>query len=451
MTARRLIALLGRRDEPTDAVEEYCQHLGAALVPHGFQMDIRRVPWNDHGWAASLEALRLQSEAWRGTWVLVQYTALAWSARGFPRKFLRVLRVLRKAGARIAVVFHDVEPYGGIRFIDRFRSRTQIQVMRRTLGLVDLAVFTVPLQKVSWLPFTSPNAVYTDSFAPSNSKLDARTIDALRHRLGRSGSDIVERVEVANRAADQPHLLSRRAHFIPVGPNLPIPYVMEPSAELLEENERANARLLRSKGILDAQGLKKAPKGTPTHAGGLPTVGIFSITGGLAGTKETSDIIAAVRYASQKFGGFRLSVFGRHAESRERALREGLRNLPIDITVEGVLDDHQIVDRLKACDVLLFVRGGISTRRSSAIAGIACGVPMIAYVGSETSWPITDAGVVLVSPDAPDEVGSALVRLLTDSEFHAGLALTNYFAYNAHFSWSVIASRFAALLGISDS
>ncbi len=55
----KIIALLGRRDEPTDAVEEYCRHLGAALVGHGFQMDIRRVPWNERGWASSLEALRL--------------------------------------------------------------------------------------------------------------------------------------------------------------------------------------------------------------------------------------------------------------------------------------------------------------------------------------------------------------------------------------------------------
>ena len=53
MTAQRVIALLGRRDEPTDAVEEYCHHLGAALVAHDFQLDIRRVPWNQHGWRGS--------------------------------------------------------------------------------------------------------------------------------------------------------------------------------------------------------------------------------------------------------------------------------------------------------------------------------------------------------------------------------------------------------------
>jgi len=68
---------------PTDAVEEYCRYLGAALQAHEFQMQIRRVPWELHGWGQSLRALQLQAAEWRGTWVLVQYTALAWSARGF--------------------------------------------------------------------------------------------------------------------------------------------------------------------------------------------------------------------------------------------------------------------------------------------------------------------------------------------------------------------------------
>jgi hypothetical protein len=41
MSAERVIALLGRRDEPTDAVEEYCRYLGAALVEHSFNLEIR--------------------------------------------------------------------------------------------------------------------------------------------------------------------------------------------------------------------------------------------------------------------------------------------------------------------------------------------------------------------------------------------------------------------------
>src|SRR5258705_7863650 len=130
MKPQLVIALLGRRDEPTDAVEDYCRYLGKALASHKLDLQIRRVPWKEHGWSASLEALRLQAQAWRGAWVLVQYTALAWSARGFPGRIFRVLRVLRKAATRIAIVFHDVEPFGGLRLLDRIRRRSQVGVMK---------------------------------------------------------------------------------------------------------------------------------------------------------------------------------------------------------------------------------------------------------------------------------------------------------------------------------
>jgi glycosyltransferase involved in cell wall biosynthesis len=355
---RQVIALLGRKDEPTDAVEEYCRYLGAALEPHDFQMQIRRVPWELHGWRQSLRALQLQSEGWRDTWVLVQYTALAWSARGFPLKFPRVLRLLKSAGARVAVVFHDVEPFSSPRLIDRLRHRIQSRIMRQALDLADVAVFTVPPEKLSWLKAIPPKAA-----------------------------------------------------FIPVGANLPFPDTIAPH--------------------------------TPRN---IPTVGVFSITGGEQGARETQQILAAVQHATQQLGRIQLSVFGRHSELREEALRQGFQNFPVELSVEGVVDSKQVVDRLAACDVLLFVRNGISTRRSSAIAGIAAGLPVIAHPISETCAPITDAGVVLVSPGDPGKLGEALARVLSDSGFCAELSARSRAAYKAHFAWPAIADRYATLL-----
>jgi glycosyltransferase involved in cell wall biosynthesis len=351
-------ALLGRKDVPTDAVEEYCRYLGAALRVHEFQSQIRRVPWEVHGWRQSLRALQLQAAEWRGTWVLVQYTALAWSARGFPLKFQRVLRSLKSAGARVAVVFHDVEPFSSPRFIDRLRHRVQLFTMRRALELADLAIFTVPPEKLSWL-----------------------------------------------------NTIPSKAAFIPVGANLPFP------------EELASRR-----------------------SGSIPTVGVFSITGGEQGTRETQLILAAVQYASQRIGRIRLSVFGRHSELREEALRQALQNCPVELSVEGVVDPEQVVSRLAACDVLLFVRKGISTRRGSAIAGIAAGLPVIAYPNSETAPPITEAGVLLVNPGDPGKLNDALVQVLSDANFRAELSARSRAAYKAHFAWQAIAERFAALL-----
>ena len=110
MSKYHIIALLGRRDHPTDAVEEYCRFLGDALEAHYYDLKMERVDWAERGWTAALHSLRQRAREWRGAWVLVQYTALAWSARGFPLRFLRVLKTLQAADVRVGVVYHDVEP-----------------------------------------------------------------------------------------------------------------------------------------------------------------------------------------------------------------------------------------------------------------------------------------------------------------------------------------------------
>jgi glycosyltransferase involved in cell wall biosynthesis len=354
----RCIALLGRKDEPTDAVEEYCCYLTTALQAHNIQMEICRVPWEIHGWPKALRELRLQASQWCNTWVLLQYTALAWSTRGFPQKLLPTLKILKSARARVGIVFHDVEPYPGIRLIDSIRRFIQVRTMSHALTLVDLAIFTVPPEKLSWLPAVPPHAA-----------------------------------------------------FIPVGPNLPIHLA---SPMLTEQNP-------------------------------VPTIGVFSITGGESGGRETQIILATVGHAAKKLGKLRLSIFGRHAELRETELREGLHDLPVELLVEGVVEPAEAVQKLSLCDVLLFVRGPISSRRSSGIAGIACGLPVIAYLGSETAAPVTDAGVVLVSPDHPDDLKDALVRVLSDPALRMELAARSRAAYQNHFAWPAIATRFSAL------
>jgi glycosyltransferase involved in cell wall biosynthesis len=351
--------LLGRKDEPTDAVEQYCRYLGDALEAHHLQLEIRRVPWELHGWREAHQVLELEAAAWRETWVLLQYTALAWSSRGFPQRVLRTLKILKSAGARIGIVYHDVEPYHGSRFIDRLRRTTQLRTMRTAISLAELAIFTIPLEKVSWLP----------------------------------------------RAASH-------ARFIPVGPNLPIPST------------------------------DYAVHDTPR----LPTIGIFSITGGVAGARETRTILTSVRHAAERIGKLRLLVFGRHAELREAELRQGLGDLPVELSVEGVLQPDQVVQRLSACHVMLFVRGPISSRRSSALAGIACGLPVIAYSGPETAPPITEAGVILVPSDQPDKLNSSVIRVLSDDVFREQLAAQSRAAYRSYFAWPTIAARFAKIL-----
>ena len=162
--------------------------------------------------------------------------------------------------------------------------------------------------------------------------------------------------------------------------------------------------------------------------------------------EETQRILEAVRFAVKQFEKMRLVVLGRNAESAETRLREGLRDVPIEIQVLGVVAAEEVARLLRASDVLVFVRGPISSRRGSAIAGIACGLPVIACGSSETAPPITDAGVVLIAREDKAALGEALTRV-TDEGYRIALAERSRLAHQQFFAWPAIAARYAKFLG----
>lgn len=361
MIRQDVIALLGQADKPTDAVEEYCRHLGEALRERGISVAIERVPWAERGWARALRSLRRRAKGWRGMWIFVQYTALAWSERGFPLRFSRVLLILNRAGARLGVVYHDVEPFTGSRFIDRLRQSAQLHVMRRAMDTSEVAVFTVPMERLTWM---------------------------------------------------QPHYT--HAVFIPVGANLRV------------AGEAASRKSGASNGKLN--------------------IAVFGVTGGDFLQREVGEITEAVRFASSRVKNMRLTVFGRHSEEAEGELRKRLDGVPVEIQVLGLLSNEAVVRTMSNCDVLLFVRGPISTRRSSAIAGIACGLPVIAAEGPETSALIKDAGVAFYSPQKKGDLGEVLLHVLEDEHYRASLAQRSWIAQQRVFSWNVIAGKYAEFL-----
>lgn len=361
--SKRCVALLGEKDSPTDAVEDYCRYLAAALPEHGIQLDISRLAWAEKGWKAALADLRTAASSSSNTWFLIQYTALAWSRRGFPWRVLRAIGLLKQCGGRVAVVFHDIEPYHGRRMVDRVRSGVQLRTMQNILRLSDVSIFTVAVEQVPW--------------------------------IGRANEKTV---------------------FIPVGANLPDP-------------ERAWAK---------RDGESERP----------PCVGVFSISGGeVAAAEEVSLIADCVSYVSEKLGAIRLAVIGRNSATAGPMLREKLRGKTVEVVAYGMLSGEKIVDALGACEALLFARWNISTRRGSAIAGIACGLPVIAREGWETAPPITEAGVVLLPAEAAArEFGPALLRVLEDRAHREELAAKSRNAQRQHFSWKAIAAKYAEIL-----
>jgi glycosyltransferase involved in cell wall biosynthesis len=354
----RWVALLGRNDTPTDAVEDYCRYLGGALEGHGISLNLMRVRWAEKGWRGALRELRKEAEERPGSWFLLQYTALSWSQRGFPLRVPGLIRFLKNHGARCAVVFHDANPYPGSRMIDRLRRALQIYVMRQALWLSDLSVLTIPPEKAPWIP------------------------DGLRKTV-----------------------------FIPVGANLPSP--------------------------------ERAWQMEKIRADGAATIGVFSVSADFVGREEVRLIAEAVRYAAEKGVKLRLAVLGRNSEEAGGQLQQELVGTKVQVTAHGLLEAVEIPRVLGSCHVMLFTRGQISSRRGSAIAGIACGLPVIAPEGSETAPPLTEAGVVLVPAGAKNEFGPALVRVLTDDAYRESLAERSRRAQERHFSWRAIAARYA--------
>jgi len=357
--------LLGRPDAPTDALEDYCNFLGRALERAGQPTEVQRVPWAERGWLAGLGWLWRESRAWRGRWVLVQYTALVWSRRGISLAVLAVLWILRFRGARIAIVFHDAVPYGGGRRVDRIRRAVQIWVMRREYGWADRSIMTVPVARVAWLP-SSP----------------------------------------------------RKAAFVPVSANL--------------------------SGTCAAS--KDCGPRSEVGRGARKTVVIYGVTGAPGLHRDVEVIAHAVRRAAGLVPNLRLLVIGRHAEDAAASLNAALAGTQVELEFHGVLPADEVERRLSEADTLLFVRGGISSRRGSALAGIVCGLPVVAFQGPETGPPVTEAGVLLVKEGDRDALGDALARVLNDDAFRAELSARSIAARDKYFSWDVIAANLLQVL-----
>lgn len=359
----RWVTLLGRRDMPTDGVEDYCTFLGQALARRGIRAEILRVEWAEQGWIQAFRRLWEASANWRGRWVILQYTALSWSRRGFPFPALIVLWLLRRRAARCAVVFHDASVLATPRMWDRLRNRIQNWTMRRLFEQSERVVLTVPPEALDWLP-------------------SDRT----------------------------------RAAFIPIGANIP--------------EYRGNR-------VFSAQ---QAPK----------TVAVFSVTGGDTRSQEVQDIVFAIRRVGERIGAVRLEVFGRGAEEARELLERGLAGSGIDLLVRGVIPAEEITQALSAAHVLLSVRGLVTARRGTAIAGIACGLPVAGY-GEPGNDPAIDAAGIRLAPWRDSEkLSDALVKILTDEKHWQELHKKNLRSQEQHFSWGAVAGRYVKLFAANE-
>jgi glycosyltransferase involved in cell wall biosynthesis len=354
------IALLGRQDHPTNALRDYCECLAEALERRGIHLEIVEAFSRSQGPLSALFRLWRKSKDWSGRWILVQYTALSWSKRGFPITFLFLLLILKLRGTCVAILFHDPGTYSGNRFVDRARSAFQRYVMRSAYRTTNVSILTIPLEDVPWIP--------------------------------RDWS---------------------KAAFIPVGSNIP-----PPARSILNEPRKATEK---------------------------KTIAVFSMTdGGIA--PEIEDIAIAVKYVGQQIRRPRLVTLGRGSKRAEEKLRQRLSGVQAEFVALGLLSPEEISKTLAESDVLLFARGSLSAQRGSAIAGIACGLPIVAYSSLSPRPPLSEAGVLFVPQGDREELSRATARVLTDGKLWEELHERSLCAYEKYFSWDAIAAKFVKIL-----
>ena len=359
--SQRWIVLLGKRDMPTDGLEDYSTFLGRALAERGVKMDLARVEWFNRGWVPALWKLWRESTAWRGRWVLVQYTGLGWARRGFPIGVLASLAILRRRGCRCAVVFHEFTRQSGItRRIDRIRGGCQQWVIEKLYRGSMKCIFTVPVERVDWL-------TQRDS----------------------------------------------RSAFIPIGANIP---------------ERVDRR--SGPGALDQQ----------------RTVIVFGVTGAPRTAGEVEEIAAVMNETRKSFSSLRLVVIGRGSTEVHKEIETALAGSGVEVVVRGVLPADEIADEFARAHVLLFVRGAITLQRGSAIAGIACGLPIVGYRLGGSGDALDEAGIEWSPWRDRQSLVRALVRVLSDSARWRELHERSLQTQRDHFSWTRIAEQFQAAL-----
>jgi glycosyltransferase involved in cell wall biosynthesis len=106
------------------------------------------------------------------------------------------------------------------------------------------------------------------------------------------------------------------------------------------------------------------------------------------------------------------------------------------ITGTGALDGQGIADVLRACDVIVQpYPDGVTTRRTSVMAAVACGAATVTSRGflTEPVWDASGAVRLAAASDAPAHA-TACARLLSDEPDRRALAARAAEAYDLHFS-----------------
>jgi glycosyltransferase involved in cell wall biosynthesis len=160
-------------------------------------------------------------------------------------------------------------------------------------------------------------------------------------------------------------------------------------------------------------------------------IGSFGTFGGTIGQVTLEILSALLTNHADRLG----LLLGRNGERLAEQLRSADSSLSNRVIAPGSLPAKEISLHLQACDLLVQpYPDGISARRTSAMAGLAHGVPMVTTRGflSEPLWEETQC-VALVATDDPLGLTQSAESLLADSARRLHLGARGRIVYEKHF------------------
>jgi glycosyltransferase involved in cell wall biosynthesis len=179
----------------------------------------------------------------------------------------------------------------------------------------------------------------------------------------------------------------------------------------------------------------------------VKTVAVFCLTEMPKREDELGDISHAVRHVSTLGLRLRVVFCGRGTPEAKDDIERAFSDIPVETSIEGLMDSRRIAEILAGSDAMLCVRGKVNPRRGSVIAGITCGLPIVGYGGEAEGTPLADAGLELVAHRDRNALGAALFRVLGDEDYSETLRCRSLHAQREYFSWDRIADALITALG----
>jgi glycosyltransferase involved in cell wall biosynthesis len=186
-------------------------------------------------------------------------------------------------------------------------------------------------------------------------------------------------------------------------------------------------------------------------ANAIRTVVVFCVSESPYGDREIADVAGAMRAAATPQLRLRMVFVGRGTTELKNVITEAFANSNIEVVVRGVCEAPEVTEIFSQSDAMLAVRGRLYLRRGSALAGLACGLPIVGYGGESTGTILEQGGIALVPFGDRQALGLALREILSSpakwQEMHdKSLALQQ-----KYLSWDVIARDFDNFLGPAKS